>query len=144
MRNIPIQKPLVVFSKVPLAHLLLFISSLAVYSQDREMDSLKTLLSTSAGHERYDVICELGYTALAAGYYDQAMFYSEQLLFVGKLNKDSLQTLRGLAIKSSVLRRSNFIDSAKILYNKILPIARRHGHTILVRDISNSLGILSR
>jgi tetratricopeptide (TPR) repeat protein len=111
-------------------------------SQNRKIDSLKLLLPKLTDQQRGDILSELGYAYLVIGDYPEALKYSDELLSRGELRGDSLQIVRGSAIKASVLRRSGLTDSAMQLYNKVLPIARRKDYEREVKDISNSLGAL--
>ena len=102
--------------------LLLVLIVFQVSSQNRKIDSLKLLLPKLADQQLGDILCELGYEYLIIGNYPEASRYSDELLSGGNLSGDSLQIVRGTAIKASILRRSGLTDSAMQLYNKVLPI----------------------
>ena len=127
------------------ASTLLFLLVLIVFevsSQNRKIDSLKLLLPKLVDQQLGDILCELGYEYLVIGNYPEASKCSDELLSRGNLSGDSLQIVRGTAIKASIFRRSGLTDSAMQLYNKVLPIARRKDYKNEVKDISNSLGLL--
>ncbi|WP_276370538.1 tetratricopeptide repeat protein [Chryseolinea sp. H1M3-3] len=111
-------------------------------SQSHGIDSLRKLLPSKIGQEYYEVLTELGYQYLVANDYDNAMKLSNELISVGTEGSDSLQLTRGLAIHASLLRRSGFIDSALLLYNKIYPIVKRNSYETEWMNITNSLGLL--
>jgi tetratricopeptide (TPR) repeat protein len=99
-------------------------------------------LTTTSDQSKYAILCELGYQYLIVGDYDEAMQYSNQLINIGTNERDSLQLVRGLAIKASMQRRSGLVDSALHLYNELYPIAKRNFYEEEWKNISNSLGLL--
>ncbi len=110
--------------------------------QSHEIDSLKELLPLKVGQEYYEILTELGYQYLIVNDYDNAAKLSKELVLGGTKESDSLQLARGLAIHASLLRRSGFIDSAMVLYNRIYPIVKRNSYETEWMNITNSLGLL--
>lgn len=109
-------------------------------SQTQKIDSLKSLLSgkTGAGHaeilfeiawEYMDFNNELGYE------------YAKRAFEMAQTTDDSLIIVKTGRMTSQALRRLGKIDSAIVLFDKVLPIARRHNFSSETKRILNGLGV---
>jgi tetratricopeptide (TPR) repeat protein len=116
--------------------------SVLSFSQNQRIDSLNSLISTSSGSELSDVFYELALENLYLAQYNQTIKFGEMAYHVGAKSNDSLRMVKGEAIKASGLRRSGILDSARNLYLKVLPIARRNFYNEELLAITNSLGLL--
>lgn len=112
------------------------------FSQNPRIDSLNSLISTSSGSVLSNVIYELALENLYLANYEQTIKFGEMAYRIGVKSNDSLTMVKGEAIKASGLRRSGKVDSAKNLYLKVLPIARRNFYNEESLAITNSLGLI--
>ena len=119
---------------------LMMLVPLAAFSQNPKIDSLRSLLADQTYTDYNDVLYEMSVELMIAGEYDSARQYVTRLCLNGRREGDSLEIVRGTAIKASILRRSGQLDSAKYLYNLLLPITRRKGYSDQSKNILNSLG----
>jgi tetratricopeptide (TPR) repeat protein len=122
--------------------LLILLSASNAASQSFKVDSLRDLLDYSTENRDADLLHSLSIEFMINGHFDSAYKYVERLRLVGEKRNDSLQIVRSIAIKASILRRSGMIDSAMTLYKMVLPIAKRKGYSEQTMNVLNSMALL--
>jgi tetratricopeptide (TPR) repeat protein len=94
-------------------------------------------------HANYsDVLYMTSIELMRTGQFDSAYRVVNQLYLVGEQKLDSLQIVRAIAVKASIMRRQGHLDSAMRAYNTALTIARRKAYLEQSKNILNSLGLL--
>jgi hypothetical protein len=109
--------------------------------QTPKIDSLKPLLSVTSGVEYSDVLFELSrqYLDVDNGL---SLQHANNAFERANQNGDSIRIVKTGRVKSQALRRLGKIDSSLALYNRILPIARRHNCIDELKYILNGLGVI--
>ncbi|MBK5277567.1 MAG: tetratricopeptide repeat protein, partial [Bacteroidia bacterium] len=130
----------IIFNKIKGATglLVLMLSSFVVNAQ--KVDSLKSLLKTSSGAAKYEVLFALAYE-----YSDVndsiSLLYAEDLFTLSMEMGDSSLITKAGRIKSGELRRLERIDEAIQMAQRVLKIARRHDNLSEIMLLLNSLAI---
>lgn len=106
----------------------------------QEIDSLKALLHEKSGIERCDILYGLGYEYIDVDNTLGLQYASESLKEAKKLG-DSLRIVKAGRIKALAFTRLKQLDSAIVLFNKLLPIAKRNNHLDLIKNILNGLAL---
>ena len=127
------------FLKFVTLFLLLILSTLA-YSQNQKIDSLKQLLSSREGIDRFDVLYELAFECVDVNN-SQALQYAEEAEKVGLEFGDSARIVKGGLIRGLALRKLDQLDQAIEKYKQVLAIAKRIGLKSEVKYLLNSLAI---
>jgi tetratricopeptide (TPR) repeat protein len=108
-------------------------------SQNRKIDSLRMLASTKTKSDYSYILPEIALEYILLGEYKYAIQYADEALQIAHNNGDSLLLVRSAKVKASALRRSGKTDSAKLLFNQILPISKRNSYDFQTEIILNSL-----
>ena len=108
--------------------------------QAQKIDSLKSLLTTSSGLVKYEVLFALAYE-----YSDVndslSLIYAEDLLLLANEMGDSSLITKAGRIKAGELRRVERIDEAILMAQEVLRIARRHNYQSEIKLLLNSLAL---
>lgn len=116
--------------------------SIELFSQSREIDSLKSLSIKGVRASDCDSLYMTSIELMRAEYFDSANTSLDLLYLIGEQRDDSLQIVRAIAIKASILRRQGYLDSAMAIYRSALSIAKRKSYLEQSKNILNSLGLL--
>jgi tetratricopeptide (TPR) repeat protein len=108
-------------------------------TQNRKIDSLRTLALSKTGSEHSYILPDIALEYILLGDYKHAIQYADEALQIAHNNGDSLLLVRSAKVKASALRRSGETDSAKFLFNQILPISKRNSYDFETEIILNSL-----
>ncbi len=119
-----------------------WLHSFAAHSQSREIDSLKLLRVQGIKLDLADSLYICSIELMRNGQFDFAYSVVNRLSLVGEEKNDSLQIVRAIAIKASILRRQGHLDSAMTTYSTALAVARRKSYVEQRKNILNSLGLL--
>ena len=125
-----------------IAIVLLWCQSFDSFPQSRELDSLKLLMAKGEHSNYCDALYMTSIELMRTGYFDSAHCVVDQLYLAGEQEADSLQIVRAIAIKASIMRREGHLDSAMRMYNTALAIAKRKFYSEQSKNILNSLGLL--
>ncbi len=106
----------------------------------QKVDSLKSLLSSSSGIVRYDILFELAYE-----YSDVndslSLIYAEDLFSIALQLGDSNRIVKAGRIRAGELRRLERLDEAIQFAQDALQIARRHNNLSEIKHLLNSLAV---
>lgn len=112
------------------------------YSQ--AIDSLKKLLPTKVGAERFDVLFNLSREATSESWTD-ALKYAEEANELAFEIGDSLKIVKSLRLKGQILRRLEKLDQAISEFDRAYLIANRHRNSVdflsEIKYILNGLAI---
>ena len=114
------------------------VSSFTLLAQ--RVDSLKTLLKTSSGIAKYDVLFALAYEYSAVND-SLSLVYAEDLFSLAMAMGDSSRIIKAGRIRSGELRRLERLDEAILVAQNVLQIARRHGNQTEIKLLLNSLAL---
>lgn len=125
-------------SIIKLISVLLILCPLSAYSQ--RVDSLKKVLVTAKGADRFDALFELAYEY--SNEVDSiSLIYSSQAYDLALQLGDTGRIVKGGRIKVAQLRRTERIEESIFLAEQILPIAERHGITSELKILLTSVAI---
>jgi tetratricopeptide (TPR) repeat protein len=134
--------PLFTLSASNILIFLLFLPCHDVSSQNKKMDSLRSLLPGKSIHDRADILYDLAYNSAKINN-EMSLEYGSQALEIARTSGDSLRIVKAGRIKSYIYRRLNEMDSSLILSSEILPIARRNKYVVELKSILNDLAYAS-
>jgi len=125
----------------PIPILILMVSiHFHVFSQNQNIDSLKSLLPKTSDGQHIDVLFELA-RAYSEIDYDQCFYYSNEAYNTANSLGDTWRIVKTTRGKAQVYRRLGQLDSAVYLFERVLPIAKNIQYTQEVKTILNALGI---
>jgi hypothetical protein len=120
--------------------LILFSTQIDVFSQTQKIDSLMSLLRHHTGGERIDILFEISRQYLNSDQ-DEGLYYAKEAYAGAKEFGDSMRIVKTGRIFAQGIRRFGKLDSAQILFHKVLPIATRNNYTTELKSILNALGV---
>ena len=111
----------------------------ALASQGQNIDSLNSLLHRKYGRETVKILHKIAYDNIS-DHLDVGLSFSRAGYNLAWKVGDSLGIVRNGSMFASALRRLQKVDSAILIYNEFLPIARRHGYAEYPK-VLNSLAV---
>jgi len=130
------------FLNSSLIALLLSLTSLTSQAQNKTIDSLKLVISSTKGAEKFDATYELVFEYLAQQNYTTALDYLNNAETIANNTGDSLRMVKSGRLKAQVFRRLERVTEATQEYERLLPIARRNGFNKETMYILNGLGVV--
>lgn len=129
----------------PILLLTILLSYCGLFAQSKSIDSLKSLLTTKSGVEKFDVVFELSRAYAATGNWDEAFTNINQANSLAYELGDSLRIVRSYRVKAQVLRRMDRLDESIQVFELALPIAvrnqRKDGFLVELINILNGVAI---
>jgi signal transduction histidine kinase/Tfp pilus assembly protein PilF len=120
---------------------LLISSYVVAQNNSRAIDSLKSLVESKTGLDRFDVLYELTFEYLASGDYENALRNIELAQPVAYEIGDSLRIVKSGRVRSQILRRLDRTGLAIQQFLEILPIAKRNVFISEYSSILNGIGV---
>jgi signal transduction histidine kinase len=126
--------------------LLLFVTFLWFLnaSNAQSIDSLKQVLQTSSGADKFDVLFSLSRASTTTSW-DDAFTYANQANELALELGDSLRIVKSYRLKAQILRRLDRLDDAIKTFETAFAIAKRHqrneGYLTEIKYILNGLAI---
>jgi tetratricopeptide (TPR) repeat protein len=127
-------------SKLPFMIVVMCLFPLVSISQNKMIDSLKSLLPSNSLIKQADILYGLAYEYVDLDF-KLGLLYATEAFEVAKGTGDSLRIVKAGRIKSLAFRRLNKIDSSMIISIQILPIARRNYFNEEMESILNGLAL---
>ncbi len=106
----------------------------------KKVDSLTILLPTKAGLDKFEVLFELS-RATAPTDNTQSFRYAQEAFAIAKENGDSLKIVMAGRLSGQLLRRLNRPSDAILIFDEMLPIAKRNNYRDEQKSILNALAI---
>jgi tetratricopeptide (TPR) repeat protein len=125
--------------KIALVFTFVFLFTIVALSQNQKIDSLKSLLEEKQDCEYIDLLFEL---TRAYGDIDHKMCfeYANDAYNLALNAGDTVRIVRGGRLKAQALRRLGNVDSALVLFGKVLVVADRHKYMDEHKTILNAMG----
>ena len=116
------------------------VSANSVYPQNRKIDSLRQVLSTAKNEAKADIFYELAYEYIIVDVAVASQFAKDSYSVSMEMG-DSLRMVKAGRLLSSAYRRSEKLDSAVWIAEKVLAIALRNNFRDELKILYNSLAI---
>lgn len=123
-----------------LVTLLLFCSPRVQAQKALNVDSMKQLLKSSTGVEKYKLTYQIGYELFDVDNVE-ALKYASEAHALSKQLGDSLEITRSGRVMGQLLRRLDRLDDAIMKFQEMLPIAERNGYVEEQKRILNALAV---
>lgn len=130
-------------SKEKILAIIILLTSLStgVFSQAQSEDSLRLLVPSATGVNRFEILTDLAVVVAGKGEYLEALNYSQEAFELASTLGDSARIVLSGRLKGMLLNRLNRPNEAAEILNDILPIAKRNNFEREHRIILNGLAI---